>query len=142
MFERKCGADLTLFFNGCQNVLVPSCLFQRVPNCLVSVVTILKFCTDDGEKMYVIFIQLGMKWEFLLTLKENNSYKIRIIKELSEMCKWSIGWKVLLCNHRHKIYSNWQLTLLMGYCWHQNLEDFYRTWCSQGYLQYLSIKRE
>jgi hypothetical protein len=29
----------------------------------------------DGKKMYVIFIQLGMKWEFLLTLKENNSYK-------------------------------------------------------------------
>jgi hypothetical protein len=49
LFERKCGADLTLFFNdtemswcrtvffnGCRNVLVPNCLFQRVPNCLVS----------------------------------------------------------------------------------------------------------
>jgi hypothetical protein len=44
LFERKCGADLTLFFNGaelswcrtvffngCRNVLVPNCLFQRVP---------------------------------------------------------------------------------------------------------------
>jgi hypothetical protein len=39
LFERKCGADLTLFFNGtemswCRTVLVRNCLFQRVPKCL------------------------------------------------------------------------------------------------------------
>ena len=89
MFERKCGADLTLFFNGTEMSWCRTVFF----NCLVSVVTTLKFCTDDGKKMYVIFIQLGMKSEFLLTLKENNSYKtynLRIVGNV-QMIYWMEG---------------------------------------------------
>jgi hypothetical protein len=87
----RCRFDT--FFQRYRNVLVPNYLFQRVPNCLVSVVTTLKFCTDDGKKMYVIFIQLGMKSEFLLTLKENNSYKtynLRIVGNV-QMIYWMEG---------------------------------------------------
>jgi hypothetical protein len=42
LFERKCGADLTLFFNGtvmswCRTVFFNGCRNVLVPNCLVSV---------------------------------------------------------------------------------------------------------